>query len=87
LAGLIGSGLSFTKLNQWPWKLLRLGFSESADVATRSEMGKRIAVTDAGRGTRSHTLKSKLRRLIDWAVGGRLQSSGGSPRVNGTLSK
>jgi hypothetical protein len=39
--------LSFTKLNQWPWKLLRLGFSESADVAMRSEMDKRIAVTGA----------------------------------------
>jgi predicted DNA-binding WGR domain protein len=30
-----------------PWKLLRLGFSESADVAMRSEMDKRIAVTGA----------------------------------------
>jgi hypothetical protein len=39
--------LSFMKLNQWPWKLLRLGSSESADVAMRSEMGKRIAVTGA----------------------------------------
>jgi hypothetical protein len=31
-----------------PWKLLRLGFSESADVATRSEMGRRIAATEIG---------------------------------------
>jgi predicted DNA-binding WGR domain protein len=31
-----------------PWKLLRLGFSESADVATRSELGRRIAATEIG---------------------------------------
>jgi hypothetical protein len=38
------------KPGQGLWKLLRPGSSESADVATRSEMGKRIAVKDAERG-------------------------------------
>ena len=33
-----------------PWKPSRPGSSESGDVATRSEMYRRIAVTDAGRG-------------------------------------
>ncbi len=32
-----------------PWKLLRLGFSESADVATRSGRVRRIAVTETRR--------------------------------------
>ena len=34
------------KTSHTPWKLLRLGSSENADVATSSEIGRRIAVTD-----------------------------------------
>jgi hypothetical protein len=44
---LVRRGLSFMKPSQRPWKLSRLGSNESADVATRSEMDRRMAVTDA----------------------------------------
>jgi hypothetical protein len=37
-----------TTANHVRWKLLRLGWIESADVDTRSEMGRRIAATEIG---------------------------------------
>jgi hypothetical protein len=50
LVSSVRSGLSFTKPSQRPWKPSIPGSGESADVATRSEMCRRIAVIDAGRG-------------------------------------
>jgi hypothetical protein len=44
-------------------------------------------VTDTGRGMLSHPLKVRLRSLTDQVVGGRLQSSGGTSRTKGILSK